>query len=70
MIGYTLDEFINIRVAELERRHQERIDPTFRSCLHCVEYKNHCKKLVRKLKTRKTGWACSDETKCESWRQS
>jgi hypothetical protein len=69
MIGYTIDEFIAIRNTEYEQRHQDRIDRTFHSCMHCVEYKNNCKKLSRKLKLRKTSWACSDYTKCESWRQ-
>jgi hypothetical protein len=68
MIGYSIDEFINLRLSEQKEREVNHKDQTFHSCEHCLNYKNHCKILERKLKVRKTGWSNRDYTVCRSWK--
>ena len=65
--GYTIDEFINMKLTEQTQRWANDKDDDFHSCRHCVNYKNHCKKLGRKLEVRKTSWSCTDETNCHTW---
>jgi len=67
MIGYSIDEFISMRVTEIQERELNHKDLDFHSCGHCANYKQHCKKLERKLKVRKTSWSCRDYTTCQSW---
>lgn len=57
------------RFTESNIRYSNHKDLTFPSCEHCNNYRQHCKKLERKLKYRKTGWSCSDYTTCHSWEQ-
>lgn len=61
MIGYT-----NRFVASDERWNNHN-DMSFHSCEHCQRYKEHCKKLERKLEHLKHAWSCGDYTRCESW---
>lgn len=58
--------FLN-RFSLSDERYNNHKNKDFHSCEHCVEYYNHCKKLERKLKIRRSGWSYQDETSCETW---
>ncbi len=55
------------RFAASDIRWENHKDHLFHSCEHCLHWKEPCKKLELKLKRRKTGWSCSEETNCETW---
>lgn len=71
MLGYTIDEFIDMRLNDMKEREEQHKDMTFHSCEHCLHWRRNCKILERKLQRKRnsnnSSWSCRDHTKCESW---